>query len=156
MRHGHVSRIALLLLATLAGACSASTSLPTAARAKDTGPTWNLETRIAALEAFGGQRTPIEARWTEYTIEGAPIDFVLHVEAGRAVLERDARTDGGAVERFELTTLELVRYVPSQWVNDREVAKEYLVPVDAADARAHPGTYFLHGRCANGTCEQMF
>ena len=156
MRHEHVSRFSVLLLATLLAGCSASTSPPAAARAQDTGASWNLERRIAALDAFGGHRSSMEARWTEHTIEGAPIDFALQVDVGHAVLERDARADGGTVERFDLTSLELVRYVPSVWVNDQEVAKEYLVTIDAADARAHAGTYYLRGRCASSECEQVF
>jgi hypothetical protein len=127
-----------------------------AARTQDTGAPWTLETRIAALEAFGGRRPSMEARWTQYTIEGAPIEFALQASVGHALLERDERADGGTVNHFDLTSLELVRYVPSVWVNDGEVAKEYLVTVDAADARAHAGTYFLRGRCASDGCEQVF
>jgi hypothetical protein len=156
MRHRHISRLAVLLLATLTAGCSASTSPPATPRAQDTGASWNLESRIGALDAFGGRRPSMEARWTEHTIEGAPIDFALQVGVGHAVLERDARADGGTVERFDLTSLELVRYVPSVWVNDQEVAKEYLVTVDAADARADAGTYYLRGRCASNGCEQIF
>jgi hypothetical protein len=122
----------------------------------DTNPSWNLETRLNALEAFRGERGAFDARWTLHTVEGAPVFYALHVDAGRAVLEHDRRRDGGAVQRFELTSLELVRYVPSVWANGRVLAPGYLLVAEPKDARAKPGMYRLRGRCAAPPCEQTF
>ena len=113
--------------------------------APDTSRAWNLETRIAVLESFRGMRGDVDATWTQYTIEGAPIVFAVHASRGSVVLSQDARADGGTAERVQLTTLALVR-----------AEGDALVAVEPDAARRVPGVYFLRGTCANRACERVF
>ena len=116
------------------------------------------EPRIVALDAMAGRRGSITLRMRRTTIEGQPIDFVLVVRQGAATLVIDERADGGGVRSELLQSMQLVRYVPSRWVNEVEVEKERLEPVaNPADARAVPGTYLLvHPRCVTGPCTEVF
>jgi len=116
-----------------------------------------LTNRIAAVEAFQGSRGSVDLRWSAHTVEGVAIGFALHVERGTAGLQEDHRADGGALDTYALTSLELVRYVPGVWANNVEITKESLTSVTIADARAHPNDrYYLRGACAAESCPRVF
>jgi hypothetical protein len=144
-----------LLLAVAAAACTSSSEpvvendrVATIAVGDGTA---GLEERARAVESFRGQRSAVRLDLAFTTIEGDSIFYTLTVSQGSATLVIDETRDGGGVRTLSLTSLELVRYIPSVWVNNVEVAKERLEPVEPADARATDGRYLLRGRTCAGS-----
>ena len=116
-----------------------------------------LEPRVAALEAFAGDRVAVTLRMVRHSVEGVEIAFQLTARDGVAQLSIDERADGGGVRRYDLDALQLVRYVPSRWEGNVEVAKDFFMAIDVADARAQPGVYLLvHPRCLTTPCAEVF
>jgi hypothetical protein len=144
-----------LLLAVVTAACSSPTesNLDTERSATITvgEGSAGLEERVRAVEAFRGLRSSTRLDLAFTTIEGDSIFYTLTAAQGSATLVIDETRDGGGVRTLAFTSLELVRYVPSVWVNNVEVAKERLEPVEPAEARATDGRYLLRGRTCAGS-----
>jgi hypothetical protein len=115
------------------------------------------EPRINVIDALAGRRSAITLRMQRFTVEGVSIVWVLSATRGEAVLRIDERLDGGGIRSYTLSDLRLVEYVPSRWVNNVEVEKEKMVPVDAATARARSGVYLLVApHCLTAPCAEVF
>jgi hypothetical protein len=112
---------------------------------------------VDAIEALAGQRAPVVLRMTRYSVEGTAIVFVLSVKAGEATLRIDERADGGGIRNYVLSSLQLVQYIPSRWVNNTEVEKERFAPVSASTALGQPGVYLLVApKCLTSPCAEVF
>ena len=124
--------------------------------AADTSRDWNLEMRLAALDAFHGRRAPFEASWTQHGFEGQPIKFRVRAASGRMDTEEDHRAAGGTMRRFAFSRVDLVRLVPSVWVNSREFEKGSLILVQPSEARSARGRYRLGINCMGRVCERLY
>jgi hypothetical protein len=115
----------------------------------------DVEVRARAAEAFRGARPGFVARFAFTTVEGDSIFYALTVGAGAATLVIDETRDGGGIRTLTFGSLDLVRYVPSVWVNNTEVAKERYEAIEPSVARTTNARVLLRGRSCSD-CEYVF
>ena len=159
------ARVLTIALLTALAACSGSgpgvlaSADRTALVAADTieAQPGALEPRVAALNAFNGDRAPLTLRMQNHTVEGVTVISYLSASKGRALLEIDERADGGGIRSYTLDALVLVELLPSRWENNVELEKERWVRVDPRSAQPRAGVYYLvHPRCLTGSCTEVF
>jgi hypothetical protein len=117
----------------------------------------DVEVRARAVEAYRGERPAFVARFAFTTVEGDSIFYALSVSHGGATLVRDETRDGGGISTVVFQSLDLVRFIPSVWVNNQEIAKERYEPIEPSPARTTNARVLIRGRsCADAACEFAF
>jgi hypothetical protein len=117
----------------------------------------DVEVRVRTVEAYRGDRPAFIARFAFTTVEGDSIFYALSVSRGAASLVRDETRDGGGISTVTFQSLELVRFIPSVWVNNQEIAKERYEAIDVSAARGQTVRILLRGRtCADAACDYVF
>ncbi|HEV3484536.1 MAG TPA: hypothetical protein VG106_03950, partial [Vicinamibacterales bacterium] len=60
------------------------------------------------------------------------------------------------IREYAFTRADLVRIVPSVWVNSRELEQGYLEIVQPSEARPTRGRYRLGMNCSARSCERLY